>query len=165
MRPVRAYYPPMDTIEDNTPPGWLDSLAHGRAEIEAGTTVPMEPFLGRLRASITRMKARRQARRTAKSVVSLSPEAETQPDGLLTHFERPNRTAATENLLAALGRARARISRAPNAGLPAPRPYPAFARLGFRWVKEGRYWVAYTNDKSPIIVGVYHEAADIPNRV
>jgi len=48
----------MDAIEDNTPRGWLDSLARGKAEIEAGKSVPLEPFLERLRASIARMKTR-----------------------------------------------------------------------------------------------------------
>ena len=98
-------------------------------------------------------------------MIFLSPEAETQLEGLLTHFERLNRIKAAENLLAALERASFRISRAPDAGLPAPRPYPTLARLGFRWVKQGRYWVAYMNVPSPVIVGVYHEAADIPNRI
>jgi hypothetical protein len=48
----------MDAIEDNTPRGWLNSLARGKAEIETGKTVPLEPFLDRLRASIARMKTR-----------------------------------------------------------------------------------------------------------
>ena len=98
-------------------------------------------------------------------MISLSPEAETQLDRLLTHFERLNRIAAAENLLAVLDLASVRILRAGSAGLPAPRPYPALARLGFRWIKEGRYWVAYLNHGSPTIVGIFHESADIPNRV
>jgi hypothetical protein len=56
----------MDAIEDNTPRDWLDSLARGKAEIEAGKTVPLEPFLDRLRASIARMKARQQEPHTAE---------------------------------------------------------------------------------------------------
>jgi hypothetical protein len=72
---------------------------------------------------------------------------------------------AAINLLAALERASRRIVEAPNAGLPAPRPYPSLARPGFRWVKEGPYWISYMAVVAPIIVGVYHEAADIPNRV
>lgn len=72
---------------------------------------------------------------------------------------------AAANLLASLERASERIVHAPNAGLLAPRPYPALAHFGFRWIKEGPYWVAYMTESSPIIVGVYHEAADIPNRV
>ena len=98
-------------------------------------------------------------------MISLSPTAEIQLDELLTHFERLNRIRPAENLLAALERASARITRAPNAGLPAPRPYPTHARLGFHWIKEGRYWIAFMNSDAPVIVGVYHESADIPNRV
>jgi hypothetical protein len=48
----------MDAIEDNSPRGWLDSFARAKAEIEAGKTVPLEPFLVRLRASIARMRTR-----------------------------------------------------------------------------------------------------------
>ena len=72
---------------------------------------------------------------------------------------------AAENLLAALERASERIVRSPNSGLPAPRPYPALARMDFRWIKEGPYWVAYMTGNDPVIAGVYHEAADIPNRI
>jgi plasmid stabilization system protein ParE len=98
-------------------------------------------------------------------VIGLSPQAASQLDALLAHFERLNRIEAAENLSTALERASARILRAPNGGLRAPRPYPRLARLGFRWIKEGRYWIAYMNREPSIIVGVYHEAADIPNRV
>jgi hypothetical protein len=54
----RAYCWQMDAIEDNTPRGWLDSLARGKAEIEAGKTVPLESFLARFRAGIARMEMR-----------------------------------------------------------------------------------------------------------
>jgi plasmid stabilization system protein ParE len=98
-------------------------------------------------------------------VIALSPRAEAQVDELVAYFERLDRLQAAEKLVAVLERASGRIVRAPNAGLAAPRPYPALARLGFRWVKEGPYWVAYMTEPSLAIVGVYHEAADIPNRV
>jgi plasmid stabilization system protein ParE len=98
-------------------------------------------------------------------VIALSPRAEAQIDGLVAHFEELGRLQAAANLLASLERASGRIVRAPDVGLAAPRPYPALARLGFRWVKEVPYWIAYMAEASPIIVGVYHEAADIPNRV
>jgi plasmid stabilization system protein ParE len=98
-------------------------------------------------------------------VIALSPRAEAQVDELLAYFERLDRLQAVEKLAAALERASGRIVRAPNAGLAAPRPYPRLAQLGFLWVKDGPYWFAYMIEPSPIIVGVYHEAADIPNRV
>jgi plasmid stabilization system protein ParE len=98
-------------------------------------------------------------------VIAVSRLAGAQISGLTAYFEELGRMQAATNLLAALERASRRIVRAPDAGLPAPRPYPALVHLGFRWIKEGPYWVAYMMDPSPIIVGVYHEAADIPNRV
>lgn len=47
-------------IQDQIPAGWTASLAQSKAEIEAGQTVPWEPILNELRASIGRMKASRQ---------------------------------------------------------------------------------------------------------
>jgi plasmid stabilization system protein ParE len=98
-------------------------------------------------------------------VIAVSRRAGAQIRALIAYFEEMERMQAAANLLAVLERASGRIVLAPEAGLPAPRPYPSLARLGFRWVKEGPYWIAYITGKSPIIVGVYHEAADIPNRV
>jgi hypothetical protein len=51
----------MDVIEDGILAGWLASLAQSKAEVEAGDIVPLEPILDELRASIARMKARRDA--------------------------------------------------------------------------------------------------------
>ena len=52
----------MDAIADKTPPEWLvESLERSEAQIAAGQTVPLEPVLDRLRASIARMTARQQA--------------------------------------------------------------------------------------------------------
>jgi hypothetical protein len=58
----------MDDRKDGIPPGWLDSLARSKEQIEAGEIVPMERFLHRLRASIARMEERQaeQAKRTAR---------------------------------------------------------------------------------------------------
>jgi hypothetical protein len=57
---VRVIVGDMGNIEDNIPASWLASLAQSKAEVEAGQIVPLEPVLDRLRASIARMKARRQ---------------------------------------------------------------------------------------------------------
>ena len=62
-------------------------------------------------------------------MIALSPEAEAQLDALIAHYEALGRVEASLNLLNALERATARISERPEAGLPAPRPYPALARL------------------------------------
>jgi hypothetical protein len=45
----------------------------------------------------------------------------------------------------------------------APRLYPNRADLGFRWTKQGPYWIAFTD--GPIIAGIFYGAADIPGRV
>jgi hypothetical protein len=50
----------MDAAADKTPPGWLvESLERSEAQIAAGQTVPLEPVLDRLRASIARMRDKR----------------------------------------------------------------------------------------------------------
>ncbi len=49
------------THQTEAPAEWLEALARSKAQIEAGQTVPLEPFLDRLRASIARMKAKKQA--------------------------------------------------------------------------------------------------------
>lgn len=97
-------------------------------------------------------------------MIRLSPEAETQLDELLHHYERLGRIEAAENLLAALEQAGDRITRAPAAGFPAPRPYPELAARGLRWIKVGRYWIAYSTTTPPIIHGVFYDAGDIPRR-
>jgi hypothetical protein len=51
----------MDAINEKTPPGWVaEALERSEAPPESGQTVELEPVLDRLRASITRMKARQQ---------------------------------------------------------------------------------------------------------
>jgi hypothetical protein len=52
----------MDEFTRPAPPGWIDSLEHSKAQIEAGATVPLEPFLDELRDSIARMRKRREAK-------------------------------------------------------------------------------------------------------
>jgi hypothetical protein len=49
----------MDTVTQKTPPAWLaESLERSEAQIADGASVPIEPVLDRLRASIARMKAK-----------------------------------------------------------------------------------------------------------
>jgi hypothetical protein len=56
--PPPTYGLVVDTVPDKNPPGWLaESLERSEAQIAAGQTVPIEPVLDRLRASIARMKA------------------------------------------------------------------------------------------------------------
>jgi hypothetical protein len=57
-----------------------------------------------------------------------------------------------------------KIERNPDAGLSAPRPYPQLVRHGHAWVKAGSYWIAYSRTTPPLIVGIFHDTADIPSR-
>lgn len=98
-------------------------------------------------------------------MIALSPEAEAQLDALIVHYETLDRVEASTNLLNALERAKARISERPEAGLPAPRPYPALAKVGRRWIIEGSYWISYSLTTPPVISGVFYAMADIPNRL
>jgi len=52
----------MDEFTRPVPPGWIDSLERSKAQIEAGATVPLAPFLDELRDSIARMKKRQEAK-------------------------------------------------------------------------------------------------------
>ena len=98
-------------------------------------------------------------------MIALSPEAEAQLDALIAHYEALGRVEASINLLNALERAKVRISETPEAGLPAPRPYPSLTNAGRRWVIEGTYWISYSLTAPPVISGVFYAMADIPNRL
>ena len=83
---------------------------------------------------------------------------------LFSHYEQLERPEAVAALVKALETAVASIVANPAAGLPAPRPYPELAARNRRWLKTGRYWVAYSLTQPPIILGVFYDAADIPGR-
>ena len=91
--------------------------------------------------------------------------AAAQVEALRRHYRTLGRTEAVRNLDAALAEAEARIERDPNAGLPAPRPYPGLIRAGRAWTKAGRYWIAYSIVQPPAIVAVIYETANIPGRI
>jgi plasmid stabilization system protein ParE len=95
-------------------------------------------------------------------VIALSPEADAHLARLTEHFESLNRLHAAQNLLLALEAARSRLVSEPGVGLPAPRPYPDLGRLGFRWIVERHYWIAYTPTDPPVITAIFHETANIP---
>ncbi len=98
-------------------------------------------------------------------MIRLSAAAEAALDALVAHFARLGRDRAVERLLECLQTACARYEQGAQTD-DAPRPYPALAGLGFRWISEGRYWIAFdmTQD-GPIVAGIFHAAADIPNRL
>jgi plasmid stabilization system protein ParE len=98
-------------------------------------------------------------------VISLSPRALSDLRDLLRHYETLDRIEASTNLLKAIEEALSRIGSVAEAGLPAPRPYKQLASLGLRWLKCGPYWISYTKTSPPVIAGVFHATADIPNRI
>jgi plasmid stabilization system protein ParE len=98
-------------------------------------------------------------------VIALSPEAASQVDRLVAHYEAKGRVEAAVKLLRALERASERIATEPTRGLPAPRPYPGLAKYGRRWIIEGRYWISYSLTSPPIISGAFYAEADIPGRI
>jgi plasmid stabilization system protein ParE len=94
-------------------------------------------------------------------VVPLSPTARADLRALIAHYEAKDRLEAAESLLVAVTSAQARILRPRGMVYDAPRPYPELKRLGFLWIIERHYWVAY-EDKPPLITAIFHETADIP---
>jgi plasmid stabilization system protein ParE len=99
-------------------------------------------------------------------LVEYSPTARQHIIGLRQHYSRLQRPEAIRNLQNSLQDAERRIEQAPHLGLPTPRPYPRLIVEGVRWIKTGPYWVAYTFTTDKILVaGVFHESADIPNRM
>ena len=98
------------------------------------------------------------------STVQYTPDAAEQVDNLHSYFEAKGRIEASRNLDLALDDAESRIVRQPNAGLPAPRPYPDLRRVGASWITSGRYWIAYRSEGPPLILAVFDATADIPGR-
>jgi len=98
-------------------------------------------------------------------LIAYTPRALRQIRELLDHYENLERIEAIRAFDAALYEAERKIEAAPYAGLPAPRPYPGVARQGRAWVKAGRYWVAYSTTKPPVVVAVFYDSANIPGRI
>jgi len=98
-------------------------------------------------------------------VIAFSRRARKQLVELNRHFEERERPDAIRNLIAALRSALIAIEQDPDAGLPAPRPYPQLARQGTVWVKAGRYWIGYRRRPKLTIVAIFYETANIPGRL
>ena len=109
-------------------------------------------------------RAHRGARRR-RTLIEYTPEAARQVDALLQRYEERQRGSAARALAAALGAAERKIEHDPAGGLPAPRPYPQLAKPGRKWIKSGRYWIAYNTTSPPVIAGVFFETANIPGRL
>lgn len=96
-------------------------------------------------------------------MIALTPEASAQIEALERFYIAKERPQALRNLGYALAETSLIIQNAPERGVPAPGPYPELALFELRWLKCGRYWVAY-DPAGPIIAGVFYETDDIPNR-
>jgi hypothetical protein len=97
-------------------------------------------------------------------MVPLTIEARNHVRGLSVHYVRLDRTEALRYLILAISAAQIKIAKAPDAGLPAPRPYKQLARTGQRWIKQHVYWVRY-NLEPLSITGVFYETLDIPSLI
>jgi hypothetical protein len=94
-------------------------------------------------------------------VIRLARTARTQISGLARHYRDLDRPKAVANL-----RAPERIELRRGPFFPALRPYPNLTPPGWLWLKEGPNWIAYVSDSGgALIQAVFHEAADIPNRI
>ena len=98
-------------------------------------------------------------------MIGFTARAARQFRDLRQHYEELGRPAALRALIHAVDDAGRRIEADPRAGLSAPRPYPELARPGWKWLKAGRYWIAYTQADPPEISAVFFETANIPGRL
>lgn len=99
-------------------------------------------------------------------MVIITDFAEEQLDALALHYDRLDRDLATIRMAEALRHAMAIIEAQTGPFFAAPRPYPDLDRLGWRWLKSGRYWVAFSAIPGGYAVdAIFHERANIPDRL
>lgn len=98
--------------------------------------------------------------------VRFSPAAARQTRAPEAHYSGLGRESAIANLRTAITTAVAAFDRTAARDYDAPRPYPELAHLGWRWMHQGRYWVAF-DDRGPdlYVAAVVFDSADIPARV
>ena len=94
----------------------------------------------------------------------LSPAADRQRSALVRYYFKLGRGEAIEGLAAVLERASARFETGRGLFYDAPRPYPGLCRAGWRWTKEGRYWIAF-GAGSGVILAIYYDSSNIPGRI
>jgi len=99
-------------------------------------------------------------------VIPLSPAAARQLDELSRFYAERERDGAIDSLVDSVERASDRYLANQGLFYDAPRPYPALLRPGWRWAKDGRYWIAFGPARNrPVIRAIFHDAADIPGRL
>ena len=98
-------------------------------------------------------------------MIRITAAAQSQLEDLEQHYTTRGRDLAVLRMVQAIDAAMFRIEAQIGPFFPAPRPYPDLADLGFRWLKEGRYWVAVVEVTDGFVVtGVFFETANLPGR-
>lgn len=99
-------------------------------------------------------------------MVLITATAQGQVEALERHYAALGRDAAAVRMAEAIAMAAVRIEEGAGPFASAPRPYPDLADLGWRWLRQGRYWVAFDTpgEGRHVITGVFYDAADIPRR-
>ncbi len=99
-------------------------------------------------------------------MVLITATAQAQLEALERHYAELGRDLATIRMMEAVAMAAARIEEQAGPFLPTPRPYPDLADLGWQWLKEGRYWIAFDiTQNGYAITGVFFETANISARI
>jgi hypothetical protein len=99
-------------------------------------------------------------------MVLITAVAQAQLEALEAHYQKLGRDLAIIRMTEAVAMAAARINEGAGPFLPAPRPYPELAAYGWRWLKEARYWIAFTPiPDGQAITGIFFETSDIPRRI
>jgi len=99
-------------------------------------------------------------------LIAFSPRAKRQLDELTSHYAEHGRDVAIDRLVESIERASARYLGNRGQFYDAPRPYPTLLRRGWRWTKEGRYWIAFGPAKDGAVIrAIFYETANMPERL
>ena len=92
--------------------------------------------------------------------------AQAQIRALFKHFRDNERYEAHVNLSRTLRIARDRILADPFAGELYPSNYPGMAQWHYLWIKEHRYWIAWSMKRGyPVITNVFYNTSAMWRRV
>lgn len=99
-------------------------------------------------------------------MVLITDAAQAQLEALEDHYARLGRDQASIRMAEAVAAASMRIEAQAGPFRPAPRPYPELEAYGWQWLKQGRYWIAFSAVPGGYAVNaVFFETVDIPGRL
>lgn len=99
-------------------------------------------------------------------MVLITAAAQAQLEALERHYTTLDRDLATIRMTEAVALAAVRIEAQAGPFWPVPRPYPDLADYGWQWLKQSRYWIAFTPvPNGYAITAVFFDTADIPGRL